>query len=178
MLSITDKQDGTHSQTDLFSSSRRWTRSNPQVKVAYAWSCASSGLSFCWQLALSRSPNGMSISAHVRCDLKRPAAPECASRTLVQRPPAFRRQPVFDFEAHSCYSAPMETHDSGPTPRRAKSDFLSVGLRIERSWKFQVTQLSTIGATRCELHPIYVKENILCHQKQKSAKHPNNSTQH
>jgi hypothetical protein len=30
----------------------------------------------------------------------------------------------------------------------------------------------------CELHPIYVEENILCQQKKKSARHPNNSTQH
>jgi len=58
--------------------------------------------------------------------LTRPAAPECASRTLVKRPPALRRQlfrvagaprnpkkPVFDFRAHFCHSAPMETHASG-----------------------------------------------------------------
>ena len=74
--------------------------------------------------------------------LKRPAAPECASRTLVERPP----QPsgVFEFQAHFCHSAPMEMHNSGPTPRRAKSDFLSVGLRIERSWETQVAQLSSM----------------------------------
>ena len=44
--------------------------------------------------------------------LKRPAAPECASRTpcsAAPSPPA----PVFDFRAHSCHSAPMETHAFG-----------------------------------------------------------------
>ena len=39
--------------------------------------------------------------------------------------------PVFDFRAHSCHSALMETHASGfklrATPWRAKSDLLSVG---------------------------------------------------
>ena len=60
----------------------------------------------------------------------------------------------------------------GPKAISYQSDFGSNEVGIP------VTQLSTIGATRCELHPIYVKENILCHQKQKSAKHPNNSTQH
>ena len=58
--------------------------------------------------------------------LKRPAAPECASRNPVQRPPALRRQlfrvagaprnpkkPVFDFRAHFCHSAPMETYAFG-----------------------------------------------------------------
>jgi hypothetical protein len=44
--------------------------------------------------------------------LKRPAAPECASRTpcsAAPSPPA----PVFDFRAHFCHSAPMETHAFG-----------------------------------------------------------------
>jgi hypothetical protein len=40
------------------------------------------------------------------------------------------RKPVFDSRAYFCHSALMETHpsasDSGRTPRRAKSDFLSV----------------------------------------------------
>ena len=44
--------------------------------------------------------------------LKRPAAPECASRTpcsAAPSPPAA----VFDFRAHFCHSAPMETHAFG-----------------------------------------------------------------
>ena len=53
-----------------------------------------------------------------------------ASRTLVQRPPALRRQlfsgcartatrkkPVFDFRARFCHSAPMKTHAFGLTLR-------------------------------------------------------------
>jgi hypothetical protein len=40
--------------------------------------------------------------------LKRPAAPECASRTPCSA--ALRRQPVFDLRAHFYHSAPMETH--------------------------------------------------------------------
>ena len=53
--------------------------------------------------------------------LKRPAAPKCASRTpcsAAPSPPAaafFRpaQKPVFDFRAHFCHSAPMETHAFG-----------------------------------------------------------------
>ena len=46
--------------------------------------------------------------------LKRSAAPECASRTPCSAAPAaLRRQPVFDFRAHFCHSAPMETHAFG-----------------------------------------------------------------
>ena len=47
---------------------------------------------------------------------------------LVPRAPALRR-PVFDLQARFCHSAAKRTlsaSDSGPTPRRAKSDFLSV----------------------------------------------------
>jgi len=61
--------------------------------------------------------------------LKRPAAPECASRTpcsAAPSPPAA----AFDFRAHFCHSAPwkrtLSACDSRPTPRTAKSDFLSV----------------------------------------------------
>jgi hypothetical protein len=40
----------------------------------------------------------------------------------------------FDFRAHFCHSARMgrtlSASDSGPTPRKAKSDFLSVVLKI------------------------------------------------
>ena len=43
--------------------------------------------------------------------LKRPAAPKCASRTPCSAAPALRRQ--FDFRAHFCHSAPMETHAFG-----------------------------------------------------------------
>ena len=58
------------------------------------------------------------------------AADRYASRTLVQRPPALRRQlfsgcartatrkkPVFDFRARFCHSAPMKTHAFGLTLR-------------------------------------------------------------
>jgi hypothetical protein len=42
----------------------------------------------------------------------------------------FQRSAAFDFRSHFCHSAPIETHAFGfrlrPTPRRAKSDFLSV----------------------------------------------------
>ena len=44
--------------------------------------------------------------------LKRPAAPECASRTPCSAAPALRRR-LFDFRAHFCHSAPMETHAFG-----------------------------------------------------------------
>ena len=40
------------------------------------------------------------------------------------------KKPVFDFRAHFCHSAPMETHAFGfrlrPNAPRAKNDFLSV----------------------------------------------------
>ena len=60
------------------------------------------------------------------CHLKRPAASSSSARTLVQRPPSLRRQlfrvadalrnpkkTVFDFRAHFCHAAPMETHAFG-----------------------------------------------------------------
>ena len=31
--------------------------------------------------------------------------------------PAALEAPAFDFQVHFCHSAPVETHDSGPTPR-------------------------------------------------------------
>ena len=64
--------------------------------------------------------------------LKRRAAPERASRapcSAAPSPPAAFPF-LFDFRAHFCHSAPMETQAFGfrlrATPRRAKSDFLSV----------------------------------------------------
>jgi hypothetical protein len=44
--------------------------------------------------------------------LKRLAAPKCASRTPCSAAPS-HRAPVFDFRAHFCHSAPMETHAFG-----------------------------------------------------------------
>ena len=52
--------------------------------------------------------------------LKRPAAPERASRTLVERPQpsggsffGLRGAKVFDFRPHFCHSAPMEANAFG-----------------------------------------------------------------
>ena len=45
--------------------------------------------------------------------LKRPAAPECASRTPCSAAPSPPAAAVFDFRAHFCHSAPMETHAFG-----------------------------------------------------------------
>ena len=52
--------------------------------------------------------------------LKRPAAPKCASRTPCSAAPSppvrvagvphNPKRPVFDFRAHFCHSAPIETH--------------------------------------------------------------------
>lgn len=62
--------------------------------------------------------------------LKRPTAPRCASRTLVQRPPALGR-PCLTFgptfvTLRRPWKRTLSASDSGPTPKRAKSDFLSV----------------------------------------------------
>ena len=58
--------------------------------------------------------------------LKRPTAPECASRRLVQQPPVLRRR-LFDLRATFSTLRPwkrtLSASHSGPTPRRAKSDF-------------------------------------------------------
>jgi hypothetical protein len=72
--------------------------------------------------------------------LKRPAAPECASRTPcsaspsppagVRARPVTRKSPVFDFRPTFVTLCPwkrtLPASDSWPTPQRAKSDFLSV----------------------------------------------------
>ena len=49
--------------------------------------------------------------------LKRPAAPKCASRTPCSAAPSPPAAAVFDFRAHFCHSAPMETHAFGFTLR-------------------------------------------------------------
>ena len=53
--------------------------------------------------------------------LKRPAAPECASRTPCSAAPSPPAAAVFDFRAHFCHSAPVETQFP-----LSKSNFLSV----------------------------------------------------
>ena len=75
--------------------------------------------------------------------LKGPAAPKCASRTPCSTAPALRRQlfrvgarpatrksPCLTsgptFVTLSPWKRTLSASDSGPTPRRAKSDFLSV----------------------------------------------------
>ena len=66
------------------------------------------------------------------------SAPKCASRPLLQRPPA-RGRPCLTsgptFVTLRPWKRTLSASDSGPTPRRAKSDFLSVGrerLRLDR----------------------------------------------
>jgi hypothetical protein len=74
--------------------------------------------------------------------LKRPAAPECATRTLFS---GLRLSggSLFDFPAHFCHSASRETHAFGfrlpANARRAKSDFLLSFKRFPISLPFLPT---------------------------------------
>jgi hypothetical protein len=60
--------------------------------------------------------------------LKRPAAPKCASRTPSSAAPALRRRLTSGptFVTLRPWKRTLSASDSGPMPRRAKSNFLSV----------------------------------------------------
>jgi hypothetical protein len=64
--------------------------------------------------------------------LKRPAAPECASRTPCSAAPPSPRAPCLTsgpiFVTLRPWKRTLSASDSGSTPRRTKSDFLSVRL--------------------------------------------------
>ena len=64
---------------------------------------------------------------------------------------------MFDFRAHFCHSAPrkrtLSTSDSEPTPRRAKSDFLSVFLSVAISYQLLVT----LEGNMCGIIALYAR---------------------